>query len=224
MTKGVPRTEREKKNISLATQKAMWRIDVRERFEKGLKKRIQNCELISQKTKEAMQRPEVRQAFLKGLKNRDNIALGRKSSKTKKEKFELGLSKPWNKGYGEYVEGNKNPNWRGGIGLEPYSWNFNQKFKDFIKRRDNYTCQLCSLFEADSLNLYKRGLAIHHINYDKKLTIKENTISLCIRCNILVNKDREIWQRHFCDLLRKLYGYEYTEKQKVILDFIEARG
>ena len=29
----------------------------------------------------------------------------------------------------------------------------------------------------------KRAFSIHHINYDKELTIKENCISLCIKCH-----------------------------------------
>ena len=115
--------------------------------------------------------------------------------------------------------GEKNPNWLGGKSFEPYTLDFNKQFKEAIRIRDNYTCQLCSIFEDDHLQLHSRRLAIHHTDYDKKNTFPQNCITLCMRCNILVNKDREIWTKHFQDLLKKLYGYEYTQDQKIILDF-----
>ena len=59
--------------------------------------------------------------------------------------------------------------------------------------------------------IYKQKLHIHHINYNKLLSIKENCITLCIRCNSLVNKDREYWEDHFQQLLTQLYGYNYKE-------------
>lgn len=111
--------------------------------------------------------------------------------------------------------------WEKFISFEPYTLDFNKVFKELIRQRDNYTCQLCNLFEEDCIKLYKRKLTIHHIDYIKLNSFPQNCISLCTRCNFLVNKDREIWIKHFQELLKKLYGYEYTEDQKVILDFIK---
>ena len=119
--------------------------------------------------------------------------------------------------YGKF--GEQNPAWLGGKSFEPYTSDFNKQFKEAIKERDNYTCQLCSIFEDDHLKLHNRRLDIHHIDYDKKNTFPQNCITLCMRCNIIINKDRELWTKHFQDLLKKLYGYEYTQDQKIILDF-----
>ena len=115
--------------------------------------------------------------------------------------------------------GNKNPRWLGGKSFEPYNSNFNKKFKEIIRERDGYCCKLCNIFEDDHIKLHHTKLAVHHINYDKTLTIKENAVTLCNRCNILVNKDRELWTNHFQEMLKRDYGYQYTEDQKVILNY-----
>lgn len=115
--------------------------------------------------------------------------------------------------------GEEHPNWLGGKSFEPYTIDFNRSFKEAIRKRDNYSCLLCNLFEDDSLKLYNRVLVIHHIDYNKKNTFPQNCCTLCIRCNILINKDREIWKKHFQELLAKLYNYQYSLDQKIILDF-----
>ena len=65
---------------------------------------------------------------------------------------------PWNKGrrgVQEGVKGSKNNNWKGGISRLPYPHIFGRSsFKDKIKQRDIWTCQLCSTQEK---------LCIHHI-------------------------------------------------------------
>ena len=114
-----------------------------------------------------------------------------------------------------------NSRWLGGKSFEPYGLEFNKQFKEAIRERDNHTCQLCSIFEDDHRQLYGRRLAIHHVDYDKKNTFPQNCLTLCQRCNILVNKDRELWTNHFQALLTKLYSYEYTQDQKIILDFMK---
>ncbi len=116
------------------------------------------------------------------------------------------------------------PNWQGGKSFEPYTSDFNIRFKERIRERDGYTCQLCNLFEEDHLKLHKKRLTIHHIDYNKLNTFPQNCITLCTRCNLLVNKDREIWTRHFQELLKKLYNYEYTQDQKIILDFTKTEN
>ncbi len=115
--------------------------------------------------------------------------------------------------------GEDHPNWKGGKSFEPYTPDFNGKFKEKIRERDGYTCKLCNLFEEDHIKLYESRLYIHHIDYIKLNTFPQNCIALCLRCNLLVNKDRELWTKHFQELLKKLYNYEYTQDQKIILDF-----
>lgn len=109
--------------------------------------------------------------------------------------------------------------WKKFTSFEPYTYDFNIHFKEKIRERDNYSCQLCNIFEEDHLKLHKKKLSIHHIDYNKLNSFPQNCITLCMRCNILVNKDREIWIKHFQELLKKLYNYEYTQDQKIILDF-----
>lgn len=121
------------------------------------------------------------------------------------------------------LKGDKSPFWLGGISFEPYTIDFNDMFKDRIKRRDDYTCKLCGLFDVDNLELYKCGLSIHYIDYDKKNTFPQNCISLCSRCNGLVNRDRDIWKKHFQEILKESYNYKYTQDQKIILDFMEEK-
>ena len=73
-------------------------------------------------------------------------------------------------------------------------------------------CLKCGMREEDSLILLKRVLIIHHIDYNKSNTIKENCCSLCNRCNIEVNANRRSWTKFFQSLLSELYGYDYSKK------------
>ena len=109
--------------------------------------------------------------------------------------------------------GELSSNWLGGKSFEPYNKSFNNKFKQAIRKRDNQICMLCGIHREK----LKRALDVHHINYNKKLTTPQNCISLCIKCNIIVNKDREIWTKHFQSLLNERYDYLYSENQEIIL-------
>lgn len=97
---------------------------------------------------------------------------------------------------GKY-DGEKNPSWIDGRSYIPYTREFNNQFKKSIKERDNFFCQLCFIDEQDSKKIYKRKLAVHHINYNKLLTNTNNCITLCNRCNTLVNSNRDYWTNCF---------------------------
>jgi hypothetical protein len=60
-------------------------------------------------------------------------------------------------------------NWQGGKSFEPYNKEFNKSFKEQIKLRDN-SCVICG-------SNYR--LSVHHIDYNKLNSIKENCICLC---------------------------------------------
>lgn len=122
---------------------------------------------------------------------------------------------------GKYTLEN-HPGWLGGKSFEPYTCDFNARFKRKIKERDHYTCQLCNIYKED-LYLLKRRLCVHHINYDKLLSISENCITLCSTCHPKTNTNRTHWTKFFQSLLSERYGYEYNEKQEVILDFNEVK-
>lgn len=115
--------------------------------------------------------------------------------------------------------GEENSAWLGGISFEPYDSEFNNKFKRMIRKRDNHICMKC-LKHQEKLS---RTLAVHHINYDKKLSIPQNCISLCNSCNIEVNHNRPYWTKFFQSLLSEKYGYQYNENQEVILE-VKERG
>ncbi len=102
---------------------------------------------------------------------------------------------PWNKG----LYGKGNPNWQGGISFEPYSIEFNNKLKEQIRKRDNYTCQLCSRKQKD----YDRKLAVHHIDYDKLNCKEENLVTLCQSCHIKTNYNRDYWRGYFYEFQKQ---------------------
>jgi len=89
--------------------------------------------------------------------------------------------------------GENHPNWMGGLSFKPYSPKFNTSLKRQIRKRDNYTCQKCGIIEDD----LKKNLDVHHIDYNKNSCNKENLISLCTSCNVLVNCNREYWTKFF---------------------------
>ena len=88
-----------------------------------------------------------------------------------------------------------NPNWQGGLKALPYGPEWNNKLKQEIKERDDYTCQLCG--DKILKQTKRKFLSVHHIDYNKKNNSKNNLISLCNFCNSSVNKDREDWTIFF---------------------------
>lgn len=111
------------------------------------------------------------------------------------------------------ISGSNNPNWNGGSSIEPYTPEFNMKFKKEIRKRDNQVCMLCKIHREK----LKKALSIHHVNYDKKLTIKENCISLCISCHTKTGNNRKHWIKFFQSLLNEKYGYKYSEEGLAII-------
>jgi len=130
-----------------------------------------------------------------------------KMSKIAKERMSKGIAIP------PIARGEKNHFWKGGIAFEPYTPDFNKNFKDIIRARDNYICQLCNKNQSE----FKRKLSIHHINYDKLLSIPQNCISLCIKCHGLTNLNRTEWISFFHSILSKKYNYEYTQSQEIVV-------
>lgn len=97
----------------------------------------------------------------------------------------------------EYQIGENTSNWRGGLSREPYPLRFDEKLKEKIRKRDNYTCQLCGCLQED----YFQKLSVHHIDYDKRNLDERNLISLCCGCNTKVNNNRKNWVRVFAKCL-----------------------
>jgi predicted DNA-binding protein YlxM (UPF0122 family) len=105
------------------------------------------------------------------------------------------------------------PKWRGGISFEPYDSKWDNIFRNIIRKRDNQVCMLCGI-HREKIN---RALNIHHINYNKKLSIPENCISLCDICHGKTNDNRTHWIKFFQSLLHERYGYNYSETLEPII-------
>ncbi len=80
------------------------------------------------------------------------------------------------------------PCWKDGISYEDYDINFDFKLKHKIKKRDKYRCQICN---NNPTNI---DLHVHHIDYNKKNSNKNNLITLCNSCHPKTNKNREYWE------------------------------
>jgi hypothetical protein len=98
--------------------------------------------------------------------------------------------------------------------LKLYTNEFNRKFKEKIRERDNYCCVVCNISE----NILNYTLSTHHIDYDKTNTIKQNCVSLCKKCHANTNINRTRWKTFFQNLLEEYYGYKYTIDNKIIID------
>jgi hypothetical protein len=128
------------------------------------------------KTKEEL--PQLSRGGRKKGSKPWNIGIPR----TKEEKLKMGKNR---KGL---TAGVKHPNWRGGISTNPYSVDWTQTFKRSIRERDNYTCQLCGKLQGDL------AFCVHHIDYDKLNSNPNNLITLCHKCHVKTNFNREYWE------------------------------
>ena len=93
--------------------------------------------------------------------------------------------------YREKHLGENNPNWWGGFSLYASDWS--DDLRSAIRKRDNYTCQLCTLTQEEQ----GRTLDVHHIDYDKENCDPNNLISLCDSCHSKTNCNRDKWISFF---------------------------
>ena len=136
----------------------------------GLKHRKKAKEKLSKVMLKRWQDNEERRKIIIGQKNhiftsqhRENISKNRK-----------GIAS---------FSGKEHPNWKGGKSFEPYSIDWTETLRRAIRERDNYICQLCNQY----------GNNVHHIDYDKKNCNPKNLITLCRKCNVKVNYNRNYW-------------------------------
>ena len=90
---------------------------------------------------------------------------------------------PWNKGTG--------------IKRNPYPKEWNSKLKLKIRQRDNFTCCLCERTEREELEELNQVLCVNHIDFNKANCKEENLNTLCVRCNVKINREREYWTNYF---------------------------
>jgi len=104
------------------------------------------------------------------------------------------------------LSGDKGPNWLGGISFEPYDYNFNKRFKKFIRTRDDYCCQVCGK---------ENSFSVHHIDYNKFNSDETNCITLCRSCHAKTNFNRNIWKIKLSNLLINKHSYIICNQQRL---------
>lgn len=88
------------------------------------------------------------------------------------------------------------PRWLGGVSFAPYPLGWTKTFKEQIRFRDGYKCQLCGCSELEN----GRRLDVHHIDYDKDNLAPDNLTSLCKSCHMKTNTGaikRFYWTEYF---------------------------
>ena len=78
------------------------------------------------------------------------------------------------------------------------AWN-DREYKNFIRRRDGYTCRICGGINT----IEGKKLSVHHINYNKQDCRPSNLISLCVSCHGKTNTNRKYWIEYFKDMIDK---------------------
>lgn len=99
--------------------------------------------------------------------------------------------------YDVHLFGELNSQWQGGKSFEPYSPEFNDILKDYIKNRDNYTCQCPDCIHLSDI------LCIHHIDYNKQNNSLDNLITLCRKCHLKTNgkNNRLFWTEFYQSII-----------------------
>ena len=156
-----------RKKLSEAVKKAQSDPEVRKR--------------MSEATKKTMSNPEFRKILSEVRKGR-HLSPKSEFKKGHKEAPETSRKRS------EAMRGEKCYLWKGGISYEPYSLDWTRALKKAVRERDNYLCQLC---------IVKRGIQVHHIDYNKKNCNPENLITLCRSCHSKTNEHREKWLKLF---------------------------
>lgn len=120
----------------------------------------------------------------------------------------------WRKELSTLHSGEGNPAWKGGTSFEPYALGWNETFKEQIRYRDRYQCQVCGVTEVELI----RKLTVHHKDYNKKNLELTNLISLCNRCHGKTNHNRAYWVQYFSKtertILPPIGGNQATEVPK----------
>jgi 5-methylcytosine-specific restriction endonuclease McrA len=93
----------------------------------------------------------------------------------------------------ENIRGENHWAWSYGKSKEPYSIDWTDSLKTMVKKRDGYRCQRCLTHKSE----LPSTLNVHHIDYNKKNSVLDNLITLCVSCHIKTNMNREKWESVF---------------------------
>ena len=158
---------------------------------KGIKRSKLSCQKQGKTNKKRYENPETHPMFRK--KHTEE-------SKQKQSESHKGIerTKEWNRNMSLV---------KGGTGIpyenENYPEEFNAQFKRKIRKRDNYTCQVCGITEKEYKENSGKKLSVHHIDYDNNNCKQENVISLCNSCHSKTNTDRKYWTKYFQEKMKK---------------------
>jgi len=83
-------------------------------------------------------------------------------------------------------------------GIYPYPDDWTDDLKEAIRKRDNFTCQVCKVEQEKSTKKFP----VHHIDYIKENLDPVNLITLCLSCHSKTNYNRPFWIRYFTSPLR----------------------
>lgn len=89
--------------------------------------------------------------------------------------------------------GSENHAWKGGISFEPYCPQFNEEFKERVRKFWNRKCGICGKSEQTN----GKKLSVHHVNYEKMVfcdTTSPIFIPLCSSCHPKTNHNRTAWE------------------------------
>jgi hypothetical protein len=147
---------------------------------------------ISKKVSEWRKQPEIKSKYSEQMKQiMKNLGSNHpmKNPKIAKE-------------HSKRMKGANSPNWLGGVSFFPYSPEFTDNLKRFIKDRDGNECQ----------NPYcqhkTKRITTHHINYDKQDCSQFNLITLCNSCNSKANVNRDQWKHFYKKIIWSKYEKE----------------
>lgn len=98
--------------------------------------------------------------------------------------------------HSKLMKGKGNPRYIDGRSKVKYTPEFNKRLRRKIWERDFYTCQNCTISMEEQFKLYKQMFPIHHIDYNKQNCQEYNLITLCKKCNSIVNKHRTYWKEY----------------------------
>ncbi len=147
-----------------------------------------------------------RKRISKALKGKPSNTKGKKwkmseqgKANIREAQIKLRKGKPaWNRGKSNHwCKGEKSNTWAGGVSQNPYPREFNEPLKKMIRARDGYCCQLCGKTQAEEKAELSQQLCVNHIDFNKNNCHPDNLNTLCLRCNVFVNRDRDKWTAYF---------------------------
>jgi hypothetical protein len=88
-----------------------------------------------------------------------------------------------------------------GLSHLPYTKEFTKSLKNEIRQLDNLKCQCCGMTQEEHYNKWGKDIEVHHIDYCTFNCNKNNLITLCKKCNMKANSNRDYWYAFYSYLM-----------------------